>query len=126
MQNTITTGEVYTHKARLNIYGSRQIAGIHYDTKYSPVATWSTIRTLLTLFITHNCHTLQIDYTQAVPQAPIERDIYMDIPKGYKVIHRDGQDYVLNINSNLYGQVQAGKVWNDYITEKLTSIRFLQ
>ena len=38
----ISTREVYKHKARLNIDGSKQIKGVNYWDTYSPVASWST------------------------------------------------------------------------------------
>ena len=43
----------------------------------------------------------------------------MKIPKGFE-IGGDTEDSVLRLNRNVYGQVQAGRVWNDYLKEKLT------
>ena len=45
----ILTGEIYKWKARLNLDGSRQIKGVHYDQTYAPVASWSVIRLFLVL-----------------------------------------------------------------------------
>ena len=44
--------------------------------------------------------------------------IYMKIPKGFE-IENDSEDSVLRLNKNVYGQVQAGRVWNDYPKDKL-------
>ena len=33
----------------------------------------------------YNWKSVQVDFVQAFPQAPIERKLYMDIPKGYMV-----------------------------------------
>jgi hypothetical protein len=66
-QKTLT-GEVYKWKAQYNLDGSKQTD--FYQT-YAPVATWASIRLLLTLSIQHQWHTKQIDFVQAFPQAPI-------------------------------------------------------
>jgi len=42
----------------------------------------------------------------------------MKIPKGFE-IENDSDDSVLRLNKNVYGQVQAGRVWNDYLKDKL-------
>jgi len=60
----------------------------------------------------------------AYAQAPVERDMYMEIPKGFEV-EGDG-DYVLQIHKNIYGQKQAGHVWNKHLVGKLKSIGFCQ
>jgi hypothetical protein len=45
----------------------------------------------------------------AFPQAPVELDLYMEIPKGVKLEGTENaRDYVLRIIKNLYGQKQAG------------------
>jgi hypothetical protein len=63
-------------------------------------------------------HTTQIDYVLAFPQAPVERDIYMEIPKGFDQ-GANRKEYVLKIHRNIYGQKQAGRVWNKYLVDKL-------
>ena len=69
----IRTRKVKKHKARLNIDGSRMIKGVHYDQTYAPVASWNSIRLLLTMVAIHGWHTTQLDYVQAYPQAPVEK-----------------------------------------------------
>ena len=39
----ILTGEVYRHKARMNLDGSKQIEGIDYNATYSPTASWPAV-----------------------------------------------------------------------------------
>ena len=63
----------------------------------------------------------------AFPQAPVEREIYMKIPKGFDIEGGSTKDYVLRVNKNVYGQKQAGRVWNQYLTQKLTKeLKFKQ
>ena len=63
--------------------------------------------------------TRQLDYKLAFPQAPIERELFMKIPKGYVIDDGDINDYVLQLNKNMYGQKQAGRVWNKFLVKNL-------
>jgi hypothetical protein len=123
----ISDRQVYKWKARINIDGSKQVRGIHYQETYSPVVSWSTTRFFLIHALRNGWYTKQIDYVMAFPQAPVERDLYMDIPKGVKL---DGientRDYVLQIIKNLYGQKQAGRVWYQYLTKGLKDMGFIK
>jgi len=116
----IKTGLIKKYKARLNIDGSKMRKGMHYNETYSPVASWNSVRMLLTMTAVHNWHTKQIDFVQAFAQAPVENELYMKIPKGMDLT--DGanpSDFVLKIHRNIYGQKQAGRVWNQYLVRKL-------
>jgi hypothetical protein len=75
---------------------------------------------LLTMTVAHGWHTKQIDFVQAFAQAPFEKTLYMKIPAGMELM--DGSNpsnYALNIHINIYGQKQAGQVWNQYLERKL-------
>ena len=115
----IKSRAVKKYKARLNVDGSRMIRGVDYDETYSPVATWRTIRLIMTLAAQKGWHTRQLDYVLAFPQAPVERELYMEIPKGFDIDEGRTDDFILKINKNIYGQKQAGRVWNQYLVNKL-------
>jgi hypothetical protein len=123
----ISMREVYKWKARINIDGSKQVYGLHYDKTYSPVVAWPTTRFFLAQSLLNNWKTKQIDFVLAFPQAPVERDLYMEIPKGIRIEGAmDGEEYVLQLVKNLYGQKQAGRVWYQYLTEGLQEIGFIR
>ncbi len=123
----IKTRKVKKWKARLNIDGSRMEKGVHYSETYAPVASWNTIRMLLSLKAVHNWHTRQLDYVLAFPQAPVEKVLYLHIPRGFNIDNGDNKDYVLKVHRNIYGQKQAGRVWNKYLVNKLTEeVGFVQ
>ena len=124
----ITTQEVYKWKARLNLDGSKMIEGVHYDQTYSPLASWGIIRLALVLAAINGWHSKQIDFVQAFPQSPVERDnIYMKIPKGFELPNgMDPREYVLHIKKNVYGGKAAGRVWNKYLVEHLKKVGFKQ
>ncbi len=60
----------------------------------------------------------------AYPQAPVENDIYTELPQGIRTATRNSIDHVLKLLKNIYGQKQAGQVWNSYLVDKLTSLGF--
>ena len=116
----IKTREIKKHKARLNFDGSRMEKGKHYDQTYAPVASWASIRLVLALVAANNWHTTQIDYVLAYPQAPVEHEVYMEIPRGYELADgKDKGDYAFKLHANLYGQKQAGRVWYQYLSKRL-------
>ena len=106
----LVTGTIKKYKARLNIDGSRMKQGIHYDQSYAPVASWNSIRLLLILTAVHGWHTKQLDYVAAFPQAPVERELYMKISKGVKLLGKPSEDYVLKLHKKTYGQKNTGRV----------------
>ena len=120
----IITRKITKWKARLTVHGGQQEYGINYTETYSPVASWYSIRTLLSLAIMNNWHTRQVDFVLAYPQAPIEHDIYMKLPLGLSYEGIKESEYCLKLVKNIYGQKQAGRVWNQYLVEGLKNIGF--
>ena len=120
------TNEITKHKARLNLHGGMQELGVNYFATYAPVVTWFAIRLVLVLSIINNWHMRQIDFVMAYPQAPIECDMFMQLPHGIVTKHGDAKDHVLKLVNNLYGQKQAGRVWNHYLVMHLLKIGFIQ
>lgn len=116
----IVTREVKKHKARLNLDGSKMVKKRDYDQTYAPVASWGVIRLLLVIAQIQGWHTKQLDYVMAFPQAPAEREMYMEIPKGLYV---EG-DHIFKVKRNIYGQKQAGRVWYQYLKKKLQKVGF--
>ena len=116
----IRTRKIKKWKARLTVDGSRMKRGQHYDKVYAPVASWATIRLLMVLVSLHGWSTKQIDYVQAFPQAPVEKDLYLKVPAGFDIENGNKNDYALKLHKNVYGQKQAGRVWYKYLSKKLT------
>ena len=121
----VLTGEVYKHKARLNLDGSKQVHGLDYDHTYSPTASWPAIRLLLALTLTEGWSTRQIDFVQAFPQAPIRVKQYMKLPKGISIPGMENpEDWVLEVHKNIYGGKDAGCQWYLHLAGKLIDIGF--
>jgi hypothetical protein len=122
----LTTGKVTKHKARLNLHGGKQEFGTNYYKTYAPVVTWFTIRLLIVFGILFGWALSQVDFVRAYPQAPIEMDMYMELPTGIHTKHGNSKDHVLKLLANIYWQKQAGHVWNSYLVTKLRDINFKQ
>ena len=118
----ILTREIKKYKVRLAFDGSRMREGEDYNKTYAPVASWMSIRLLLTFVVAFGWQTQQVDYVAAYTQAPIDRDMYMEFRRGFKVpgdVNR--KDVVLKLHRNLYGQKQAGHVWYEYLCKQLVT-----
>ncbi|KAL7459983.1 hypothetical protein ACHAXS_000454 [Conticribra weissflogii] len=50
----------------------------------------------------------------------------MELPQGIETKYSISKDHVLKLLANLYGQKQAGSVWNQYLMDKLASIGLKQ
>jgi len=120
----IATGKVYKWKARLNVHGGQQEYGVNYYETYSPVVQWFTVRMVMILAIMKKWATRQIDFVLAYPQADIEFDLYMRLPQGIETKYGNGKTHVLLLRKNVYGQKQAGRVWNKHLTKGLHDIGF--
>ena len=114
------------HKARFNIHGGQQEHGVNYWETYSPVVTWAAIRLLLVLSIICGWESVQIDFILAYPQAPVECDLYKRIPKGFTIQGVTRETHVLKLLQNLYGQKQAGRVWNQHLHQILLELGWTQ
>ena len=120
----INTQEVYKWKARLNVHSGQQEQGVHYWDTYAPVVTWQTVRFFLILSLFLGWQSRQLDFVMAYPQAPAEMLLYLRLPQGYKREGMSRKPHVLKLKRNVYGQKQAGRVWNQYMDQGMRSISF--
>jgi hypothetical protein len=118
------TNEIKSHKAHLNLHGRKQVYGMNYFETYAPVVTWFAIRLMIVFGIIFSLSLCQVDFVMAYPQAPIETDIYMELPQGIQVANGNSKDHVLKLLKDIHDQKQAGWVWNSFLVDKLTSIGF--
>jgi hypothetical protein len=81
---------------------------MNYNETYAPVVTWFSIRLLIVIGILSDWLLRQCNFIMAFPQAPIECNMYMELPQGIQVAEEDSMDYVLKLLKNIYGQKQAG------------------
>jgi hypothetical protein len=99
---------------------------MNYYKTYAPVVTWLAIQLLIVFGILFNWALCQVNFVMAYPQTPIKMVMYMELPTGIHTKHRNSKDHVLKLLANIYGQKQAGCVWNSYLVTKLQEINFKQ
>jgi hypothetical protein len=97
---------------------------MNYFETYAPVVTWFAIRLMIIFGIIFCWALQQVDFVMAYPQAPIEMNIYMELPQGIQTKHGNSKEHVLKLEKNIYSQKQAGNVWNSFLVDKLMSIGF--
>jgi hypothetical protein len=122
----LLTNQVYKHKARLNVHSGQQEHGVNYWETYAPEVTWAAIRLLLILVIIYKWYTIQIDFVLAYPQADVKCNIYMKIPQDFTIEGKDYSTHVLKLIKNLYGQKQAGQIWNQHLHNSLLELGWRQ
>lgn len=117
-------GRFRKFKARFCVRGDRQIAGIDYDEKYSPVVNWSTVRMMLSMAANYDLKTRQVDFSNAFVQAKLDDPIYVTTPRGFDAEGGNGNSHVLKLKRSLYGLVQAPLCWNNHLAEALRKAGF--
>jgi hypothetical protein len=115
----IDTREVYKYKARINAHGGQQTHGVNYWETHSPVVNWYSIRLCLTMVLLHGWKTRQLDFVLAFPQADVECDIFIELPRGVVFPGAHRSTHCLKLIKNLYGTKQAGRVWNQHLVDGL-------
>ena len=124
-------GSLLKHKCRIYADGSQQIYVIDFWDTYSPVVQWSSVCLMLILSSMLGLATRQVNFVQTFPQAPLEDDVYMQIPPGFAYdppTHqlkqtddprfKDNQ-YCIKLKRNLYGCKQASRNWFLFLTKGL-------
>ena len=72
-------------------------SGMNYYETYAPVVTWFSICLLIVIGILSGWSLRQCDFIMAYPQAPIQCDMYMELPQGIQVADGDSMAYVLKL-----------------------------
>jgi hypothetical protein len=72
-------GRLRNLKARFCARGDKQVEGINYFKKYTPVVSWTTYCLLISQSINYGWVTKQADFSNAFVQAKLKEDIYIYI-----------------------------------------------
>ena len=117
-----SNGEVERFKGRLVAQGYSQKYGIDYDETFSPVARFSSIRTLLAFAVEMGMQIHQMDVVTAFLNGDLKEEIYMQQPSRY--IQPDKNGLVCKLKKSLYGLKQSPRCWNEKLCEHLKSLGF--
>ena len=131
--NGFSDGLLRKLKARFCVRGDQQESGVDFFETYAPVVSWATVRLMLVFSILLNLETKQVDYTSAFVQAPIDTDVYISLPSGWKMLNHllpaDQQflpDHVLKLNRSVYGLCQSPKNFFAHLKSNLEKSGFQQ
>ena len=114
-------GDLRKLKARICARGFEQIEGVDYFETFAPVVQWMTVRIILIMTILLNLENKQIDYTAAFMQAPIDHDVYVEMPKLFQV-----KGKVWKLKRALYGLKDAPRSFFMHTKRKLEELGFRQ
>ena len=110
-------GDVTCYKSRLVCDGSRQRPGVDFDDNYAPVASHTSIRTILSLAAVHDLELHGMDVRTAFLQALVGKaKIYIREPRG--VAHKSPIG-VCRLVKSMYGIRQASRNWYQTVDENL-------
>jgi hypothetical protein len=99
-------GEVSKYKARITPKGFKQKAGVDYFEVYANTGKYKTMRVMLSIAATRDLELRQLDVPQAFTQAPLDEDVYMEMPPGY-----EQPGMVCHLKKSLYGLKQSPRNW---------------
>ena len=114
-------GKVKNYKSRICAHSGMQEKGINYWETYASVVQWTSVGILLILAAIENLHTKSIDFVLAYPQADLDVDIYMELPKGFNMGPESERD-VLKLQKNRYSLKQAGHNWFEKLSSALGNL----
>jgi len=89
------------------VIGCKQIEGVEFFDKYSPVSKVATIRVLIALACVFNLEIHQMDVKTAFLNDELEEEIYMSQPEGFAEPGKEKK--VCKLVKSLYGLKQAPK-----------------
>ena len=90
-------GSLKKYKARFCVHGNQQIYGVDVFETYAPVLSWITVHLLLVLSLVLGLQTQQVDYTNEFCQAPLEQNVYIELPRGF-----ESPNQVLHLMKSVY------------------------
>ena len=96
--------------------------GIDYEQNFSPVARYTSIRTIIALAFILGWKLHQMDVKTIFLNGKIEHEVFVEYPDGF-VLHNKGT-HVCKLRKALYGLKKAPRVWYDRIDGFLKSLGF--
>jgi hypothetical protein len=110
-------------KARLVAKGFFQVEGIDYDTIFSLVVWFETVRLMIALAALQNWHITGLDIKTAFLYGELDEELYMEQPEGFKVKGQEGK--VLHLKRAIYGLKQATLAWWKVLDKSMGELGFM-
>ena len=92
---------------------------------WSPIAGWSAIHMTSVMALQHGWTVKGADFDNAFVQAPVDRDIYIELPAMFRDESGLGQnDVCLRLNKSFYGMVDSPRNWWLHVSAGLEHVGF--
>jgi hypothetical protein len=108
-------GSIEKFKARFTPKGFRQKEGIDFFETFARTAMYKTLRVALSLVAKWDYELAQFDVPTAFLYAPVEEDVYMELPEGF-----EQPGMVCKLLKSLYGLKQAPRNWDKLVHTFIT------
>ena len=121
-------GTVSRWKARAVLKGYAQRKGIDYEETFAPVGKLETFRYLAQVANSKDWNLRQIDFKNAFLNAPMDKELYMELPPGLEYVMDVGKlekGTVCKLERGLYGAKQSPALWNRELDTYLRSLGFV-
>ena len=115
-------GTLERYKVRLVVNGNSQVTGIDCDETFSPVVKPATIRTVLSLALSHNWPIHQLDVKNAFLHGDLLETVYVHQPPGF--FNASFPNHVCRLRKSLYGLKQAPRAWYQRFAKYLLCFGF--
>jgi hypothetical protein len=115
-----TDDNIEKYKVRFVARGFSQKEGVDYEETFSPVARYTSIRTIISIATVMDWRLHQMDVKTAFLNGVIEEEVYIKQPQGFEVHGRES--HVCRMKKALYGLKQAPRAWYSRIDGYLMSL----
>jgi hypothetical protein len=116
-------GALDRYKARWVLRGFTQQHGVDYGETFSPVIKPATVRTVLSVALSHDWSIHQRDVKNTFLHGTLTKTVYCEQSSGF--VDSSHSDYVCGLNKSLYGLKQAPRAWYNRFAPYIISISFV-
>jgi hypothetical protein len=102
-------GSIEKYKSSFVVRGFSQKEGIDYEETFSPLARYTSIRTIIALAAKMKWKLHQMDVKTTFLNGVIEEEVYIEQTQGFEV--EDRKTHVGKLKKPLYGLKQAPRAW---------------